>query len=555
MFSQFSIKAKLLLLSIVSLAIILFMGFSTIIHLKNTVGGMETMYHDRVVPLRDLKIVSDNYAISVVDALNKGNAGILTVQQVLEQFEEASRKIDERWNAYMSTTLTKKEAELAEKVNSLKKPVNEEIKTIETRLAGMEDSVSGRLTNETRQLYTVVDPLTSEISRLISLQLSVADEIYQTSKARFKTVLLGSIATLVIAFSLILVFSLLLIRTISKQLQDILPVVKSLGKGDLTRKVKFVSGDELGEIAGAVNATIESLKKIISKLTKNGTVLVHSSEELSSASVQISASSEEMVAQSQTIASTSEQVSSNVTNISASAEEMSASVSTAASSIEELGASINEIARNCQKESQIAQNAHDQARGVSEIMQNLGIASREIGKVVELINDIADQTNLLALNATIEAASAGNAGKGFAVVASEVKELSRQTAQATQEISHQIESTQSNTEKAINSIKEITSIIEEVSTISHTIVSAVEEQSAVVNEVSRNVSGINEAASETAKNVAEGAKGIQEVSKNIQGVSLACTETNSGIQQIQSSIGELSQLATDLDEIVRQFRV
>ncbi len=120
-------------------------------------------------------------------------------------------------------------------------------------------------------------------------------------------------------------------------------------------------------------------------------------------------------------------------------------------------------------------------------MDKLGAAAKSIGKVVEVINDIADQTNLLALNATIEVASAGEAGKRFAVVANEVKELAKQTAQATQEIQKQVEDMQTNTESAIKAIDSVSKVIEEVNEISQTIVSAVEEQSATVNEISRNV--------------------------------------------------------------------
>jgi methyl-accepting chemotaxis protein len=220
-----------------------------------------------------------------------------------------------------------------------------------------------------------------------------------------------------------------------------------------------------------------------------------------------------------------------------------------------MSSSLNEVAKNCQKESQIAANANNQAKSTRDLMERLGVSSKEIGKVIEVINDIADQTNLLALNATIEAASAVEAGNGFAVVANEVKELAKQTAQATDQIGRQIEEMQNNTGNAVAAIEEITKIIEEINSISNTIVAAVEEQSATVNEIAKSVGGASQAATEIAKNVGESAKGLIEVSSNIQGVNKAATDTASGIGQIKQSAQDLAALASGLQKIVGQFKI
>jgi methyl-accepting chemotaxis protein len=187
-------------------------------------------------------------------------------------------------------------------------------------------------------------------------------------------------------------------------------------------------------------------------------------------------------------------------------------------------------------------------------MENLGKAAQEIGKIVELINDIADQTNLLALNATIEAASAGDAGKGFAVVANEVKELARQTSQATQNITIQIQGIQNNTKNAVTAIEMIAQIIEEVNTISQTIVSAVEEQSVTINEVSRSVSGASVAATEIARNVSESAKGLAEVASSISNVNITVNDTSAGIVEVRENASTLSQMSGTIDTIVKQFK-
>jgi methyl-accepting chemotaxis protein len=171
----------------------------------------------------------------------------------------------------------------------------------------------------------------------------------------------------------------------------------------------------------------------------------------------------------------------------------------------------------------------------------LGESSAEIGQVIKVITSIAQQTNLLALNATIEAARAGEAGKGFAVVANEVKELAKQTAKATEDISQRIAAIQLNTKSAVDAIGQISEIIGRVNDISATIATAVEEQSATTSEMSRNVN--------------EAAKGSGEVAKNITGVATAAQSTSSGATESHKAAQSLAQMSTELRELVGQFKV
>lgn len=351
------------------------------------------------------------------------------------------------------------------------------------------------------------------------------------------------------------VLAFMIISSIQNPLHLVMKSIQALGMGDLSGTCAVNSGDELGAIAKAINATLTSLKTIVDNLGNQSTRLLNASEKLSSISVVFTSKAEKTTLQSNTAAAATEQASTNVNNISASAEEMSSTVDMVATAIEEMSASIREVAKSCQKEFTIAGNANTQARATQELMMRLGASAKEIGKVVEIINNIADRTNLLALNATIEAASAGDAGKGFAVVAKEVKELARQTAQATEEINKQIESMQGNVASSIAAIDTVTGIIEEINTISQIIVNAVEEQSATTNEIAKNIGNASIGANEIAKNVAESGKGLTEVSSNIQGVNLAAIETAKGVVEIKDSSIELEKLATGLQKIVGQFKV
>ncbi len=372
--------------------------------------------------------------------------------------------------------------------------------------------------------------------------------------AKSRTRLISITLILVAVF---LVVSILFVRWFSNRIKSVTNNLRDIasGEGDLTKRLKAESTDEIGELSTQFNTFVEKLQSMVRNISDNTVTLSNSSEELSTTSNQLASNAEEMSNQSNTVASATEQATTNVNSIASSAEEMSTSVSTVASSIEEMNSSLNEVSKNCQKELDVAKQANSKASTTRQQMEKLGSSSKEIGKVVDTINDIADQTNLLALNATIEAASAGEAGKGFAVVANEVKELAKQTGEATEEIRGKIEQIQTDTSESVTAIEEIATVIEQVTEISQTIVSAVEEQSATVNEISRNVSGASEASNEIARNVQESAGGLKEVSSNIQGVNSASADTAKGVDQIKESAQELAKLSAQLKQIVDQFKV
>jgi methyl-accepting chemotaxis protein len=267
-----------------------------------------------------------------------------------------------------------------------------------------------------------------------------------------------------------------------------------------------------------------ALQVTINAVNQNAQALASSSEELTAVSQQMSSNSEETATQSNVVAAASEQVSKNVATVATSAEEMSASA--------------KEIAKNASEAAKVATQAVKVAADTNRTVAKLGDSSIEIGKVIKVITSIAQQTNLLALNATIEAARAGEAGKGFAVVANEVKELAKQTATATEDISGKIEAIQNDTKAAVSAIDQIGKIINQINDIQNTIASAVEEQTATTNEIARNAN--------------EAAQGSTEISKNIANVSLAAKNTTQGANNTLTAATELAKLAADLKRVVEQ---
>jgi len=340
------------------------------------------------------------------------------------------------------------------------------------------------------------------------------------------------------------------LRRAAAALQDI-----AQGEGDLTRRLEANTKDEVGDVAKWFNTFVEKLQRIIGEIAVSSKTLASSSTELSATATQLASGAEETTAQSATVAAAAEEMATNMNNMAASTEEMSTNVKTVAAAIEEMTASIGEVARNAEQAATVAGQAAQLAATGNENISQLGTAADEIGKVIGVIQDIAEQTNLLALNATIEAARAGEAGKGFAVVATEVKELAKQTAEATEDIRKRIEGIQSSTGSAVQSINEISGVITKVNEVSSTIASAVEEQSITTKEIAQNVGQTASAAETVSQGVAQSASVSREITKTIAGVDQAAKQTSQGAAQTQAAGQDLSRLAEQLQGLVGQFKV
>jgi methyl-accepting chemotaxis protein len=328
-----------------------------------------------------------------------------------------------------------------------------------------------------------------------------------------------------IMVGLIGVMSVWIARSIVQPVGQTVRILEAVAAGDLTQQIKVSSQDEIGLMAAALNRATSSMREAIRSINHHAHSVASSSEELTSVSQQMAASAEETSAQAGTVSAASEQVSANIHTVAASGEEM--------------GASIKEIAKNASEAAKVAAQAVTVAETTNTTVAKLGQSSVEIGQVVKVITSIAEQTNLLALNATIEAARAGEAGKGFAVVANEVKELAKQTAQATEDISQKIEAIQGDAQAAVEAIGQIGEIIHQINDIANTIASAVEEQSVTTSEIGRNVE--------------EASKGSGEIAQNITGVAQAAQTTASGAAETQAAAQELARMAEELKHLVNQF--
>lgn len=439
------------------------------------------------------------------------------------------------------------------------------------------------------------------------------------------------------------VFALVFIWFVSKGISA--PLAKgaafaeAVANGDLTADIDVDEKDEIGVLAKALNEMAVKLRGIMKELSGTTGILSEASVEMSDVSKQIDSAAKVMNAHAGTVAAASEQVSSSVSTVASATEESSASVANIAamseqisatfnsvselakrtaqnvermagagaetsskivavsSSVEEMTASLKEVAARTEEANHISRNASRSTEEINVKMDALAAASKQIGKIVEVIKDIADQTNMLALNATIEAAGAGDAGRGFAVVAGEIKVLAKQSAEASDEITGQIEQIQQRTDEVVRAGVDISKIINEIAGINEVIASAVEQQTATANEISKSVAAgssavkrvsedaaasavlvgdiarsteeISAAAYDVARNVdelangirevarssAEAAKGVRDISKSIQELNAVSKDTAGVAARANKSSQALYDIAAVLSEIVRRFKV
>jgi methyl-accepting chemotaxis protein len=442
--------------------------------------------------------------------------------------------------------LTQQKKEFAEHMDAVKKIlVSEEGKRAHARILSAEEGyttivnqeVELRRNGQTKEAVTLeFVPQTRDIKKELGSAIedfqSLSEKLQEQALQEQNSIVTSSnrtagiLATL--AMILGVVVAVFLTRSITGAISRMLLMIQEIAANNLTvADMKITSEDEIGLAGKALNGMKNSLHGMIQSISGSAMQVASASEELNATSQQITANSEETSAQADVVNKSAQAVSQNLQTVATGAEEM--------------GASIKEIAKNATEAAKVATSAVRVAETTTATVSKLGDSSTEIGQVIKVITSIAQQTNLLALNATIEAARAGEAGKGFAVVANEVKELAKETAKATEDISRKIEAIQTDTKAAVDAIGTISGVIHQINDISSTIATAVEEQNATTNEMSRNVS--------------EAAQGSGEITSNIAGVAQAAESTSRGAGDTQKASQQLVETSAELRRLVEQFKI
>jgi PAS domain S-box-containing protein len=321
-------------------------------------------------------------------------------------------------------------------------------------------------------------------------------------------------------------------------LYSVISNLEQVSNGDLTVKVDETfkaRDDSTGKLAKSVDKMITNVADLVANVRNGVDMLSSSSQELSSSSQEVNASVEETTSSVQQIANGANTASSQTSVVM---EEIK-KADEAAKAGQEAAGEVNK------KMDSIKVTTTEGANKIS----SLGNKSKEIGNIVDTINQISEQTNLLALNAAIEAARAGEAGRGFAVVADEVRKLAEESSQATNQIAELIRDIQSEIDGAVKSMEENTRQVEDGSKGVVDAVKAFESLPPIVNAINKAVSEVSAVAEENAASSQETSSAMQQVSASMQQVSSAATDLTELATQLQVQVGKFKIDESKLREI------
>lgn len=542
MLNRLTIRYRLLIsyaLPVIAVIAITIYGMTSFTRVEQ---GVLSLYDDRIVPLKQLKNISDSYAVLIIDAVNKANAGRMTASEAANGIRQAQQTIEDQWGRYSETRLTEEEARLVRQAETDFQRADRAIADALTALSRVGGNAEGQLDSIDGPLYDAIDPVTSRIEELMQVQLRASEVIRDDTVELHDRVFLIFAVTCVGLIVVLMAVGMLIGRSISGPIGNLREMINRIAENsDLSLRLQSVGTDEVAATSDSFNHMLDQMESLVRRLSGATAEVASAAEEMSAVSNQTQQSIDLQAEQTDQVATAMNQMSAASQDVARSASEAQAAATNADQLASEGRDKGNDNRERLQKLS-------TEVASISETIRGLADQSQSIGRVIQVINDIAEQTNLLALNAAIEAARAGEQGRGFAVVADEVRSLARRTQDSTEEIESLVTALQGESDRAVaamesgqrdveasrDQVVEVADILERISgAIEHItgmgaqIASASEEQSVAADQVNANLTQIVDTAEQTRTGAGHTAQGSE----------------------------DLARLAAELQSLVSEFRI
>jgi methyl-accepting chemotaxis protein len=540
MFNALSIKTKLVGLALLGLLIAGIMGGYCYGSIQQLSGAMNKIVVSSTI------LRNHMYADMMHDALNSDVNAALLASENVDDINVASIEVELKQHSDLFTDALNKNEKLITDKNT-RAALDNVLPALKTYIVSAEHIVQTSKTNRDAAVkmlddfhkdFTSLEVAMENLTVLIEENVVLTQKTASDAKTSAIEVLL---IVLVLGLIVSLLISMLIIKNITVPLESLLHVSERVAEGDLTVHIDTSPVDELGQLARAMEKMRKNLANIISEISGTTSKLLVSVGDIAAVAKVSSANMLEQRSETEQVATAMNEMTATVHEVASNIVATAASAQRAAEETHVGGKVVQEAVQSITK-------LADQIDDASEIIHRLEHNSHNISSVLDVIRNIAEQTNLLALNAAIEAARAGEQGRGFAVVADEVRTLASRTQQSTGEINDMISQLQAESklsvlamaksseqaglvvtkaEEAGLSLTTIATRVTHISDLSAQIATAAEEQTAVSEEINRNIVRINEAAVVTAE----------------------------GTHKTQHSIHQLGEIAADLQQLVKQFKI
>jgi len=542
-----SVGQRLAILVGLPLAVILLLVIFSLTSFARINAGIGRLYDEEVVPLTLLKKANDAFAVDVVTAINKANAGMMTPDEAVKTMRRAEQQFKDNWSAYQQTELNPDEARLSNEINQYVdkalKRTEQAVRVLEPLGSTMKLDEDGTtvINDYDGDLYEYIDPITQRLQALIELQLNLAQKGRAEAQQIYDRVFMLFIAIGVIAAAVMVVIGGWVARSISQPLHTLRNAIENTERSrDLTQRVSIDQNDEIGSVARAYQAMMDRFRDILGDVRATSAQLQDYATQLANTT---ELTREGVVVQTRE----TDQVATATTEMTHAIEEVSRHAHQAADAAN--NANQETVNGNKVLEDAIA-SIHSLAERIGQagqVIKRVETDSASIGSVLDVIRGIAEQTNLLALNAAIEAARAGEQGRGFAVVADEVRSLAQRTQESTQEIQGMIERLQAGAREAVRSMADGSEEMERT-------MSQAGRAGESLGAIAQAVSLINDMNTQIASATEEQMAVSQEISRNVVNISDVAKSSAHSVQEVEHASREVNSAASRLSELVNEFR-